>query len=493
MPRAVRRDLQLDTKRTQPRNTQPGCELRSRGGGLRFPRVHPQLSVAPRKLARVFDFVDYFAGVGGFHAALADLGGRAVQACEIDPKPAAVYEHNWGLKPEKDVRDLAKSPDLVPEHSVLAGGFPCQPFSKSGRQLGIAEDRGTLFRDVLTILEAKRPPVVMLENVRNLAGPRQRTAWQLILQGLREAGYRVGSEPTVFSPHLLSRVSGGAPQVRDRVYILGVWVGRDRAMTETDLSPVVPRTVEPGWDVTNWSIEADVLLHNLTDSERQRYLLSSDEVVWIDTWNELLAMLGDAKLPGFPMWEFAWHYRRPSGYRDMPNWKQKFIDQNRDFYLENRAVIDAWRSRERRIPLPHFPASRRKLEWQAGSSERDLWKHLMQLRPSGIRVKQATYAPALVAMSQTPIFGPQRRRLTPLETARLQGFDPTTFSFSTQADSASYKQMGNAVNVGVVRHVFKAFAQQNAADIAANGAKGRAILDALGVCVEGEVSCSGAA
>lgn len=428
----------------------------------------------------MFDFVDYFAGVGGFHAALSGLGGRAVQACEIDPKPAAIYQHNWNLKPEKDVRELARHPELIPEHSVLSGGFPCQPFSKSGRQLGIAEDRGTLFKDVLTILEAKAPPVVMLENVRNLAGPRQRDAWAQILHGLREAGYRVGSEPTVFSPHLLSRASGGAPQVRDRLYILGVRVGRDRAMTETEHPPVVARAVEPGWDVTNWSIESDVLIRDLADADRQRYALGAEEVAWIDTWNELLAMLGKAKLPGFPMWEFSWRYHRPDGYREMPAWKRRLVDQNRDFYLENRVAIDAWRSMKRDIPLSEFPASRRKLEWQAGSADRDLWKHLMQLRPSGIRVKQATYAPALVAMSQTPIFGPQRRRLTPLETARLQGFDPSTFTFGRQADSASYKQMGNAVNVGVVRHVFRSFVEQNAYDIAACGEPGLAILRALG-------------
>ena len=169
------------------------------------------------------------------------------------------------------------------------------------------------------------------------------------------------------------------------------------------------------------------------------------------------------------MWESAWRIGRPDGYQAMPEWKQRFVEQNRNFYLQNRPVIDAWRAMKRPVPISKFPASRRKLEWQAGAGERDLWKHLMQLRPSGIRVKQATYAPALVAMSQTPIFGPKRRRLTPLETARLQGFDPATFTFNTQADSASYKQMGNAVNVGVVRYVFKAFVEQNAADIASCG------------------------
>lgn len=441
------------------------------------------MSAVPRKLASVFDFVDYFAGVGGFHAALRSVGGRAVQACEIDPKPAAIYEHNWGLKPEKDVRELARHPDSIPDHAVLAAGFPCQPFSKSGHQLGISENRGTLFKDILTILEAKQPPVVMLENVRNLAGPRQRTAWNLLLNGLREAGYRVGSEPTVFSPHLLARSSGGSPQVRDRLYIVGVWVGRDRAMVETELDPFVPRAVEHGWDVANWSIESDVLLPDSLGIDRQRYALSAEEITWIDTWNELLALLGDTKLPGFPMWEFAWRLHRPTGYAAMPEWKQRFIEQNRNFYLQHRETIDAWRSKRRDIPISSFPASRRKLEWQAGSGERDLWKHLMQLRPSGIRVKQATYAPALVAMSQTSIFGPRRRRLTPLETARLQGFDPNTFSFADQADTASYKQMGNAVNVGVVRYVFRAFAEQSAVDIAGCGDAGTAILDALGLSI----------
>ncbi|WP_164775122.1 DNA (cytosine-5-)-methyltransferase [Nocardioides pantholopis] len=432
----------------------------------------------------MFDFVDYFAGVGGFHAALSGLGGRAVQACEIDPVPAAIYEHNWKLQPEMDVRELASRAAEVPDHSVMSGGFPCQPFSKSGRQLGIAEERGTLFRDVLTILEVKRPPVVILENVRNIAGRRQQEAWQLIIGGLRDAGYKVSSRPCVFSPHLLSPAGGGAPQVRDRVYILGVYVGRERAAREVDHGPAVARRVQEGWDVGNWSVERDVLLAEPEGEIRQRYAVSNDEVVWIDTWNELLARLGDAPLPGFPMWESVWQARQPADYATMPEWKRRFVDRNRDFYLSHRREIDAWRKAPRETQIENFPASRRKLEWQAGTAERNMWKHLMQMRPSGIRVKQATYAPALVAMSQIPIFGPRRRRLTPMETARLQGFDAERFSFDGQPDAASYKQMGNAVNVGAVRHVFRSFVDQNSSDIAACGSAGIAILDALGISAE---------
>lgn len=129
----------------------------------------------------MFDFVDLFAGVGGFHAALASLGGRGVQAAEIDPNAARVYHENWRLQPDQDVRALADDPEsLVEDHAVLTGGFPCQPFSKSGRQLGMSEERGTLFHDIVRILEVKKPPLVMLENVRNIAGHGQGQTWSTL-------------------------------------------------------------------------------------------------------------------------------------------------------------------------------------------------------------------------------------------------------------------------------------------------------------------------
>jgi DNA (cytosine-5)-methyltransferase 1 len=433
----------------------------------------------------VFDFVDLFAGVGGFHAALSSVGGRGVQAAEIDSKAASVYERNWGLKPVRDVRWLSEDPSgRVPAHSVLTGGFPCQPFSKSGRQLGIAEDRGTLFHDILAILEAKTPPVVMLENVRNIAGPRQEDAWNGVINGLRAVGYKVSNVPAVMSPHLLSPQDGGAAQVRDRVYIMGVWVGPERATDEKHVEPVLRKGPQNGWDPTRWSIEDHVLLPEHLGAERQAYALSSDEVLWIDTWNELLGRLGNhVQLPGFPMWEMSWRGRPEPGYANMPPWKQRFVDQNRRFYADNRTAIDSWRRSNPQ--LQDFPLSRRKLEWQArGSDSRDLWKQLLQLRPSGIRVKQPTWAPALVAMNQTSIYGPARRRLTPMETARLQGFDPDTFSFGDQARSLSYKQMGNAVNVGTARYVFTKFVRDNANDIAKCDEPGRAILSAMGVEAE---------
>ena len=90
-----------------------------------------------------------------------------------------------------------------------------------------------------------------------------------------------------------------------------------------------------------------------------------------------------------------------------------------------------------------------------------LWDGLIHFRPSGIRVKRPTYVPALVAITQTTIIGPLKRRISPLEASRLQGM-PETFSFGTQSDVLSYKQLGNGVAVGAVYQVFRAAIQRDA-------------------------------
>ena len=89
-----------------------------------------------------------------------------------------------------------------------------------------------------------------------------------------------------------------------------------------------------------------------------------------------------------------------------------------------------------------------------------IWDGLIHFRPSGIRVKRATYVPALVAITQTTIIGPYKRRITPVEAARLQGM-PETFSFGDQSDTLSYKQLGNGVAVGAIYQVLRAAAERD--------------------------------
>ena len=162
-----------------------------------------RLSPRPRNLAIVpaapFRFIDLFAGIGGFHAALSAYGGRCVYAVEIDKRAADIYALNWGLDAFGDITHDANDDVLkVPAHEVLVAGFPCQPFSKSGAQRGMDETRGTLYWNILRIIQGRKPKVVILENVRNIAGPRHMHEWQVIIETLRDEGYRVSETPAIF-------------------------------------------------------------------------------------------------------------------------------------------------------------------------------------------------------------------------------------------------------------------------------------------------------
>lgn len=423
-----------------------------------------------------FTYVDLFAGIGGFHAMLDHAGGRCVYVSEIDREARHTYIHNW-VEPLPPAQQPIMNTDItiatpddgpveVPDHDVLAAGFPCQPFSKSGYQRGMDEARGTLFWNIARILEERTPAVVLLENVRNLAGPRHRHEWDVIIQTLRELGYRVSSTPSVFSPHFLPPSLGGTPQVRDRVFILGTYVGPERAMAEVDVPPTVVRAPVDGWNVHDWDVEW-ILDDDASVQDLTKYKLSDDETRWINVWDDLVQRMWSARgvrLPGFPLWADAWIPERgldPIELDALPRWKADFLVKNARFYDEHRDIIKAWKKAN--PSFAKFPESRRKLEWQAQDTA-SLWDTVMHFRPSGIRAKAPSYLPALVAITQTSIVGSRRRRLTPHEAARLQGFG-RSFSFGTQRDQASYKQVGNGVAVGAAWHVFRTHVEQSAPDL----------------------------
>lgn len=403
-----------------------------------------------------FTFVDLFAGIGGFHAALSAAGGKCVWASEFNEAASSIYSMNWGLVPQGDIREFTepKVSSSIPSHDVLTAGFPCQPFSKSGHQLGFRDStRGTLFFNICQILEARKPPVVFLENVRNLAGPRQRDTWGTIIRELRNLGYRVSDQPTVFSPHLLPPELGGAPQVRERVFIVGIHVGKERAWSESMVLPTVELRPAMNWDPGLWQVE-NILDRDASIQNLDNYQLPIDQQEWVDCWDDFVKSLLEARsgapLPGFPLW--ADEFRsRPKIELGTPTWKADFLKKNSAFYLEHKSTIDGWLKRW--PSLKKFPASRRKLEWQAQDTG-SLWECVLQFRPSGIRAKRPTYLPALVAITQTSIYGPRRRRITPSEAKRLQGL-PEWFTFGDQRDSDSYKQLGNGVSVGAAYYVFR--------------------------------------
>lgn len=425
-----------------------------------------------------FRYVDLFAGIGGFAAALRAFGGEGVYSVEIDPQAAKVYELNWGHSPLGDITlDANDQVMRVPAHDILAAGFPCQPFSKSGAQRGMDETRGTLYWHILSIIRAHKPSIVLLENVRNLAGPRHRHEWQVIIETLRDEGYTVSETPAVFSPHQVPVEHGGRPQVRERVFITATY-NPDGIESEFEPDPVVtPHTKVTGFDPsTDWSLD-DILDadHHVAGCD-----LSPTEIHWIDAWDEFVQLMWEERegrrLPGFPIWADAWvDVADLEISPDTPAWKANFLRKNAELYTAHKVVLNRWAARWG-VYTDKFPASRRKLEWQAQDTPR-LWDCVMHMRPSGIRAKRPTYLPALVAITQTSIIGPRRRRLSPREAARLQGL-PSGFTFGTQPDSATYRQLGNGVNVGAVWNVLRAHVARDEA-ILKRTPTGRSIISAV--------------
>ncbi len=406
-----------------------------------------------------FTFIDLFAGIGGFHAALGAMGGNCVYASEIDKDAARIYQRNWGLKPDGDITIAANDETMnVPAHDILVGGFPCQPFSKSGKQQGMEETRGTLFWNIAKIVEFHRPPIVLLENVRNIAGPRHIHEWGVITSTLRQLGYRVSDQPLVVSPHLIRPEFGGRPQVRERVFIAATRI--PKGMRDNGHYVEVPslESFTMNWDPQDWNLKVDLPLDRYnTALSRKEVALSESEIIWIEAWNEFVEImrsrLNGATLPGFPIWADDWvdieSLVIPVG---TPDWKANFLRKNAEFYSAHKPVLDKWLTRWNN--LADFPPSRRKLEWQAQDAK-NLWETVMHFRPSGIRAKRPTYVPALVAITQTSIVGPQKRRISTREAARLQGL-PDWFDFIDQANSLTFKQLGNGVNVGAVYNVLRA-------------------------------------
>lgn len=168
-----------------------------------------------------FTFIDLFAGIGGFRIAFESVGGECVFASEWDKLAAQTYETNFGDKPEGDITRIPT--EDIPDHDILTGGFPCQPFSIAGvtkhKALGNAHGfehptQGTLFFDVARIISTKRPRAFLLENVKNLLSHDKGRTFNVIRQTLEdELNYHV--HPVLLDARWL------VPQHRERIYIVG--------------------------------------------------------------------------------------------------------------------------------------------------------------------------------------------------------------------------------------------------------------------------------
>jgi DNA (cytosine-5)-methyltransferase 1 len=167
---------------------------------------------------REIKFIDLFCGIGGFRIAIEHISNelgisaKCVFSSDIDEDCQKAYEKNFGERPAGDITEI-KTED-IPDHDILLGGFPCQPFSIIGHRKGFEDTRGTLFFDIARIIEAKKPATFILENVKLLAGHNHGKTMKRIMIALRELGYFVDFR-------ILNALDFGLPQKRERIFIVG--------------------------------------------------------------------------------------------------------------------------------------------------------------------------------------------------------------------------------------------------------------------------------
>lgn len=205
--------------------------------------IHHHLSLKSVKNPK-FTFIDLFAGIGGMRLGFQQNEGLCVFSSEFDFKAQQTYEMNHGDFPFGDITKITGvDPHLIPQHDVLLAGFPCQPFSHAGLKKGIDDTRGTLFHDIASILEVKKPKFAVLENVKGLISHEKGHTLQVILRKITDMGYNCNiSRDTIITgttkeiqleakKMVMRSIDFGVPQNRQRIYIV-LW--RDNILDKFD-------------------------------------------------------------------------------------------------------------------------------------------------------------------------------------------------------------------------------------------------------------------
>lgn len=210
-----------------------------------------------------YNFIDLFAGIGGFHLAFKSFGAKCMFASEWDKYAQDVYYNNHNIKPFGDITLIDEKE--IPKHDILCGGFPCQAFSISGKQQGFNDTRGTLFFDILRIVKYHKPRFLLLENVKNFEKHNNGETLKTVYTTLEQEGYSVFHK-------VLNGSDFGVPQSRHRVYITAF---------RKDLE--VNKFIFP--EPLNIKIRLKDILEDNKNIDISSYIINREDIVMTDEFN----------------------------------------------------------------------------------------------------------------------------------------------------------------------------------------------------------------
>lgn len=370
--------------------------------------------------SKTITYLDLCTGIGGFSlgieraAAEANKKAKCVGYSEIDKYAAKVYQAHYLNHRNKGDLTKIKPANLSP-FRLLTAGFPCQPFSYAGKGRGFQDTRGTVFFSIARIIEAKRPRVVLLENVDGLLAHGNGQTFKTIISALEQLGYSIEWQ-------VLNSKNHGVPQRRKRVFIIG-YLG---ALPGSQVFPVgLPNQVRTRSGEAEKGIRE--IASTITTQSHKNGTGSHIQIA-----NTMTA-------------------------RQFRSWRGNFVEQRLNQSSDGRVHHPGEVSQT--LVAGHYNQPKIRV----GTFR--TYKH-----GRGLRRTQDGKAPTLqararqdgsgMAVVQT---GERIRRLTPVECERLQGFpdnwtDVVWYKGLREnkiSDTQRYKMLGNAVTVNVVFFIIK--------------------------------------
>lgn len=427
-------------------------------------------------------FIDLFGGIGGFSLGLERCGHECVDYIELDKKAVSVYNANF--RTDHEARDITEvAAEDVPDHDLLCAGFPCQDASIAGKRAGLRGKRTSLFSEIVRIAEEKRPPTLLLENVKGLLSVNGGWDFAFILARLDEIGY--DAEWDVLN------AKDVVPQNRERVFI----VGHLRGEPARQVFPIRPSDKENNRDVqdsrqVDTCLDANyakgwldhgqrtmILSHSRDEAEKLRGYTPKDEAGTIKppTGNQQNLVVHSLQKRSADRPSLVKNpHAGGSGHLSGSDGLTYCLDTANNMAVEVTPVVHPrgrFKQRGRLMKEPGEPSFTMRPHRAAASIRRiDKGAEHYQDRvysPEGLAPTLPTTATGgnLVPKIQNET---RIRRLTPLECERLMGF-PDGWTECGQdgakmSDTARYRMLGNAVVPPVIEAIGRTLTEQPHAD-----------------------------